>query len=301
MRAVQFSEYGGPEVLSVAEVPTPEPGPGQVRIEVEAAGVNPIDWKTRSGYRPVEFPAGLGSDLSGVVDAVGPGVTGLTVGDEVFGWSSSPSYAEYALAEPASIVRKPASVDWKVAAGIGVAGRTAVRCLRELHVTAEDTLLVTAAAGGVGVFAVQLARRTGARVIGTAGPANLGFLKTLGAEGIEYGDGFADRIRAIASAGVDAVLDASGRGELPALIDLAGGGERVVSVADPKAAEKGARFGSAADSSVDVSDALSLLAELLEREELEVPIWRTFPLAQVQAAHRESEAGHLRGKIILVP
>ena len=301
--AIRFSAYGDPDVLEVADVPDPVPGPGQVLVRVHAAGVNPADWKRRkglwSGGRELEEPSGIGNDLAGVVEAVGEDVTGIRVGDEVLG-TGTDTYAELALARPASLAARPAEVPWSVAGGVGVAGRTAYRVLRQLGIGPGDTLLIHAAAGGVGIVATQLALAWGADVVGTAGADNQAFVRELGATPVRHGDGWEERVRAAAPEGVDAVLDASGRGELAASVALAGGPDRVLTIAAGDAEEHGVRF-SASDEGVDVSDAFPEIARLLAQGDLVLPVWRTDPLAEAREAHRASEAGHLRGKIVLVP
>jgi NADPH:quinone reductase-like Zn-dependent oxidoreductase len=302
--AIQFSEYGGPEVLRLVDVAAPTPGPGEVRLATRAAGVNPIECKIRSGMmaqrRPMQLPAGLGSDIAGVVEAVGPGVSDPVVGDRVMGSSLTPAYAQVALARASDLVRKPADVEWEVAGSIGIAGRTAWRTLTELQLAPGETLLIHAAAGGVGLVAVQLAVARGVRVVGTASDANHDFLRSLGAIPIRYGDGWEKRVRAAAPGGIDAVLDGSGRGELPGSIELAGGTERIVTIAAYDAADHGVYFSGPA-STVDMAPALGELTELLAAGKLQLPIWRTYPLAHAAAAHAESEAAHLRGKIVLLP
>jgi NADPH:quinone reductase-like Zn-dependent oxidoreductase len=215
-QAVQFDQYGGTEVLQVLDIAAPTVGPGQVRLRVRAAGVNPIDWKTLQGLMaeeiPLQLPAGLGSDVAGVVDQVGEGVTDLAVGDAVLGRSVTPSFAEYALAVPADLIGKPEDLDWVVAGTLAGAGGTAYTVLRRLDLQPGQTLLIHAAAGGVGTFAVQLAVARGVRVIGTASERNHDYLRSIGALPITYGDGLAERVRSVAPDGVDAVLDASGRG-----------------------------------------------------------------------------------------
>jgi NADPH:quinone reductase-like Zn-dependent oxidoreductase len=205
-RIVQFAEYGAPEVLQVVDAPPPAPGPTQVRIAVRAAGVNPIDWKIVAGYMreliPLELPAGVGSDVAGVVDAVGSEVTEWAVGDEVLGRSTTGSFADLALAESSDIVRKPAGVSWEVAGSLAGAGGTAYAVLKKLGVKAGETLLIHAAAGGVGTFAVQLAKAQGVNVIGTTGEANHEYLRSLGATPVSYGDGLLERVRAAAPDGV---------------------------------------------------------------------------------------------------
>jgi NADPH:quinone reductase-like Zn-dependent oxidoreductase len=301
---VQFSEYGNTDVLSVVDVPPPTPGPGQVRLVVRAAGVNPIDWKILRGYMsqvmPLDLPAGLGSDVAGVVDQVGAGVTAFEVGDEVLGASITPSYAQSALADPAVLVAKPASVSWEVAGSLAGPGITAWEVLDKLEIAKGETLLVHAAAGGVGTFAVQLAVARGARVIGTASESNHEQLRSLGAEPVTYGEGLVDRVRAIAPQGVDAVLDASGRGEIPDSIELAGGPARVLTLVAFDAADTGIQVHMSAPGESG-AQALRDILNLMETGRLRVPIWRTFPLAEAADALQVSQAGHLGGKIVLLP
>jgi len=304
MKAVQFSRFGGPEVLELVDTPEPVPEAGQVRVAVHAAGVNPADTKIRRGLMgDRDLPAGLGIELAGTVDALGTNVDGLALGDEVLGFGATPTYAQFALAVPANLVAKPATLDWPTAAALGVGSRTAYRVLELLHVTEGDVLLIHAAAGAVGLFAVQLALVRGATVIGTASAANQDFLRSLGATPVVYGDGLREQVLAIAPDGVDAVLDASGRGELPLSIELAGGTERVITIAAPDAATYGVTFsgGASGAAAVDTSPALPLVLELIAAGRFEVPIWKTYPLAEASSAHAESEAGHLRGKIVLLP
>ncbi len=302
--AVQFSEYGTSDVLRVADIPAPVAGPGQVRIAVRAVSVNPVDWKILQGALQdlikLDLPAGLGSDVAGVIDQVGDGATAFAVGDEVLGSSSTPSYAQFTLANPAALVAKPAEVPWEVAGSLAGAGGTAWKVLDLLDVTADETLLIHAAAGGVGVLAVQLAVARGVRVIGTASESNHGLLRSFGAIPVTYGDGLADRVRTVAPQGVDAVLDASGRGELPVSIELAGGPERVLTIAAFDAADHGVRFhagGGGQDTVRAVRDILALIKD----GRLQLPIWRTYPLTEAAAALDASRAGHLGGKIVLLP
>jgi len=212
MRALQFTAYGGPEVLEWGEAPEPHAGPGQVRIAVRAASVNPIDWKVftgaLSGGQPITGTGYLGYDAAGVVDEVGEGVTGTSVGAEVLGKGRN-TQAEYAVLD--SWAAKPSSVDWAVAAAAGVAGETSERGLRLLGVQAGDTLFVDGGAGGVGAVAVQMAVGRGARVIASSGEANHDYLREIGATPVLYGDGVADRVRAAAGGQVEAVFDVAGR------------------------------------------------------------------------------------------
>ncbi|WP_381798816.1 NADP-dependent oxidoreductase [Streptomyces niveus] len=302
--AVRFSEYGTTDVLRVVDVPPPTAGPGQVRLTVRAAGVNPIDWKILHGYMsqvmPLDFPAGLGSDVAGVVDQVGEGVTAFSVGDEVLGTSLTPSYAQFALADPAALVAKPASLPWEVAGSLAGAGITAWEALNKLKIAEGETLLVHAAAGGVGTFAVQLAVDRGVRAIGTASEGNHERLRSLGAKPVTYGKGLVERVRGISPQGVDAVLDASGRGEIPDSIELAGGPARVLSLAAFDAAESGIQI-HITERGTGGPQALRDILALIEAGRLRVPIQRTYPLGEVAAALEVSQSGHLGGKLVLLP
>ncbi len=302
--SVQFSEYGDTNVLRVVDVPALNPDPGQVRIAVRAAGINPIDWKTMQGAMreqlSLTLPAGLGTDVAGVVDQVGVGVTEFRVGDAVMGASLTPSFAEFALADPASLIKKPDTINFEVAGSVAGAGGTAYAVLNELGVHAADTLLIHAAAGGVGTFAVQLAVARGARVIGTASERNFDYLRSIGAEPVAYGDGLLEHVRAVAPRGVDAVLDASGRGEIPASIALAGGPERVLTLVAFDAAAAGIQVHIGGAGS-ELGPALRQIANLIEQGHLSVTVWRTFPLAQTAAALDASQSGHLHGKIVVLP
>ncbi|MEU7937661.1 NADP-dependent oxidoreductase [Microbispora bryophytorum] len=301
-RAVMFSEYGEAEVLRVAECEVPDPGPGQVRIAVRAAGVNPIDWKVRSGamaaVMPVRFPAVPGVDVAGIVESIGPEVADVAVGDEVFGKAASGSYAELALASRDAIAVKPATVCWEVAAALPVAGATAYHALAQLRLAQGDTIVIDGAAGGVGTVAAQLARLRGLTVIGTAGPGNHDYLRSLGAVPVSYGDDLADRIRAVVAGGVDAAVDASGRGSLPALVELTGDPDRVITLADASAHSLGVRFvyGEPDDMRGILTETIALVAA----GAITVPI-ALYPLTDAAAAHRDSQAGHVRGKLVLAP
>lgn len=301
--SVQFSQYGDTDVLSLVDIPAPSPESGQVRIAVRAAGINPIDWKTMQGLMREEFtlalPAGLGTDVAGVVDYVGAEVTEFRAGDAVMGVSLTPSFAEFALADPASLIKKPEAINWEVAGSVAGAGGTAYTVLNKLGVHATDTLLIHAAAGGVGTFAVQLAVARGARVIGTASQSNFDYLRSMGAEPVAYGDGLFDRVHAIAPRGVDAVLDASGRGEIPLSIALAGGPERVLTLVAFDAAAAGIQVHVGGPGNEQVP-ALREIVSLIEQGRLSVPIWRTYPLAQTAAALDTSRSGHLHGKIVIL-
>ncbi|MFB4303255.1 NADP-dependent oxidoreductase [Actinomadura sp. NTSP31] len=298
MKAALFQRFGGPEVLEIADLPDPHPGPGQVRIAVRAAGVNPSDWNKRQGLMDEGLPQTMGYEAAGVVDELGEGVADVAVGDRVFGFSTEGA-AQAELAVLSHYAPIPPSLDFTGAAALPAAVETATRALDQLGVEGGGTLLVNGASGSVGSAAVQLAVVRGARVIGTASPANHEYLRSLGAEPVAYGEGLVERVRALAPDGVDLALDVAGSGVLPELIGLAGGAEHVVTVADfAGAREHGVRF-----SRGDTGRALHALAGiggLIEAGRFSLPVARTFPLADVAAAHRAGESGRARGKLVLV-
>ena len=300
MKALQFDEYGAPEVLHVAEVEEPHAGPGQIRISVRAVGVNPIDWKIRSGMvgaDPAALPQIPGIDVAGVVDEVGDGVSGISVGDEVFGFAVGGGAAEEAVLQAEQCAAKPPGLSWEEAAGLPVAVETAVRSLDLLGVEKGHTLLVNGAAGGVGIAAVQFAQVRGARVIGTASERNHDFVRSLGAEPTTYGEGLVERVRELAPDGVDRALDTAGHGALPDLIEITGSPDNVVTIADYNAHDYGVRLSGGGERSYQ---ALGQAARLFEEGEFSMPVAQTFPLEQAAEAHRVSQDGHLRGKLVLI-
>ncbi|WP_255946770.1 NADP-dependent oxidoreductase [Streptomyces odontomachi] len=302
MKAARFSHFGGPEVLEIVDLPDPHAGPGQIRVSVRAVGVNPTDWKLRRGLMGGELPQLTGRDVAGVVNAVGAGITDVRLGDRVFGFSDDGAgAAELALLSHYAPI--PPSLGFAEAAALPVALETATRSLDALGVGtasgAGNTLLVNGATGGVGSAAVQLAVARGARVIGTASPANHAYLRSLGAEPVAYGPGLVARVRTLAPDGVDAALDVAGSGVLPELIELAGGPEQVVTITDfAGAQEHGVTF-SRGDTGRAVH-ALAEIGELIEAGRFSLPVARTFPLAEIAQAHRLSEDGHVRGKLVLL-
>jgi NADPH:quinone reductase-like Zn-dependent oxidoreductase len=298
MKAVRFSRFGGPEVLEIVDLPDPHPGPGQVRIAVRAAGVNPSDWKKREGLMDAQLPQTLGYEAAGVVDELGEGVADAAVGDRVFGLSAEGA-AQAELAVLSWYAPIPLSLDFPGAAALPAAVETATRALDQLGVASGSTLLINGASGSVGSAAVQLAVVRGARVIGTASPANHEYLRSLGAEPVAYGDGLGRRVRALAPDGVDVALDVAGSGVLPELIELAGGPQHVVTIADFEGAQQhGVRFSRGDDGRA--VHALAEIGELIESGRFWLPVAQTFPLAEVAEAHRVSEQGHVRGKLVLL-
>jgi NADPH:quinone reductase-like Zn-dependent oxidoreductase len=304
-RAVQFHEYGGVEVLAVEEIADPIPGPDEVRVRVKAAGINPGEAKIRDGLLAVQwpstFPSGEGSDLAGIVDRLGDGVDSVAPGDEVIGYSDNRnSQAELVVVPAGNLTPRPPGVPWDVAGALFVVGTTAYAAVRSVALLAGDTVVVSAAAGGVGTLTVQLATRTGARVIGLAGPDNHDWLRAKGVIPVEHGDGVADRIREASNGKVDAFIDLFGHGYVEIALELGVAPERIDTIADFAAvAAHGVKSeGNAYGASASV---LAEVAGLIERGELELPIARTYPLNDVQAAYRELADGHTRGKIVLIP
>jgi NADPH:quinone reductase-like Zn-dependent oxidoreductase len=301
MKAARFSQYGGPEVLQIVDLPDPHPGPGQVRIVVHAAGISATDPKMRKGELNFgrALPQTTGSDVAGVVDEIGEGVTDAGVGDRVFGVSDNGAgAAQLALLTFRAII--PASLGFIDAAGLPVALETATRAIDQLGVASSSTLFINGASGGIGSTAVQLAVARGARVIGAASVANQNYLSLLGAEPVTYGDGMIERVRALAPGGVDAALDVPGNGVLPQLIDLTGGAQNVVTLADfAGAKEHGVHFSNGfADGPAFHS--LAEVGELIQAGRFWLPIDKTFPLADIAEAHRLSETGRVRGRLVLV-
>ncbi len=298
MNGIQYKEFGGPEVLELTELPDPQPAAGQIRVRVRAAGINPIDWKVRSGAMGGDLPKRTGQEVAGIVDELGAGVTDVAVGDEVFGGAAGGGgAAQLALLENYAPI--PPSLDFVAAAALPVAVETATRTLDALGVTEGQTVLINGASGSVGIAAVQIARERGARVIGTASPANQDYVRSFGAEPTTYGEGLVERVRELAPGGVDRALDAAGGGVLPALVELAGGPEHVVTIADyPGAEQTGVAF-SGGMGPERAWRALRDVSELIEADRFTLPVAQTFPLDQIAEAHRISETGHPRGKLVL--
>ncbi|MEP6649331.1 MAG: NADP-dependent oxidoreductase [Lapillicoccus sp.] len=296
--------------MSLSELPTPEPGPGEVRVAVRAIGVNPIDWKTYSGRmgRDPKALGGIGYELAGVVDAVGDGVEGWSVGDEVIA-SEVPGngYTDAAVVPSAGLIAKPEDLSWELAASVPVVGGTAAHAVDAAQVADGETVLVHGAAGGVGGLVVQLARRRGARVIATASERNHEYLRSLGAEPVTYGDGLVDRVRALAPDGVDAAIDAIGTDEaIDVSLELASDPHRVVSMAAFQRGGDGIYLigmgGPGVDPGTEIREAARPeIARLLASGELTLPIQGTYALEDTAEAHREGLTGHTRGKLVILP
>ncbi|MFJ7074044.1 NADP-dependent oxidoreductase [Streptomyces sp. NPDC098781] len=304
MKAITLQSYGQPEDLKLVDHPEPKVAPGEVLVRVKAAGVNPVDWKLGAGYldpiMETHFPMIPGWDVAGVVERVGLDVDEFAPGDEVYGYLRKDSvqlgsYAELVSAHVRMLARKPASLSWEQAAGVPLAGLTAYQSIKRVDVREGETVLVHAAAGGVGMFGVQIAAALGARVIGTASERNHDFVRQLGAEPVAYGDGLADRIRELAPDGVDAALDFVGGDAVDVSQQVLRRRERVVSIADPEAVAKGAHLLWVRPEPAD----LTALAELADTGRLAVHVERVLPLEEAAEAWRISREGRVRGKLVL--
>ncbi|MGW1105471.1 NADP-dependent oxidoreductase [Streptomyces sp. NPDC002540] len=305
MKAISYSSYGGADVLEYGERPDPKVGPGTVLVKVRAAAVNPVDWKAREGHLDsgldAVFPVIPGWDVSGVVVQPGIAVDEFAVGDEVIGYVREDflcrgTFAEYVAAPVRTLARKPLSLSFEEAAGLPLVGLTAYQVLhRTLRIRDGETVLVHAAAGGVGSLAVQLARHAGARVIGTASEPNHEHVRALGGEPVAYGDGLADRLRALAPDGVDAAFDTVGGEALRVSAEVLRPGGRLASITDAEVLSYGGRYAFVRPDAKD----LAHLAELAEQGVVTVHVDRVFPLERAADAHRLNEQGRTRGKIVV--
>ncbi|MFJ2239356.1 NADP-dependent oxidoreductase [Streptomyces sp. NPDC087859] len=301
-RAVKFSRYGGPEVLEIAQVPRPVPGPGEVLVRVAVAPVNPGEAGIRQGVFadmwPAAFPEGQGNDFAGWVADLGTGVADFSVGDEVIGYLPRAAQADYVVSPARLLTLKPSDISFETAAPLSAVGVTAWAAVNAVGVGATDTVVVSAAAGGVGSLAAQLARLRGATVIGTAGPDNADFLRSLDVIPVQHGPGLTDRLRAAAPGGIDAFIDTFGQGNVDAAIALGVAPHRINTIADGRAV---ARYGVRHEAQEDAfsPQVVAELASLVAKGLLVVPISRIYPLEQVQDAYRHVQQRHTRGKIVL--
>lgn len=303
VRAAGLTEFGGPGVLRLLDIEEPEAGPGEVRVRVRAAGVQPADlWVRRNGgiargtTGATQWPVIPGNEFAGVIDGLGEGVTGFALGDEVLGFRVLNCYAESVVAPADQVVRKPGEVPWRIAGALSASGQTAHTALERLGVDKGDTVLVHAAAGGVGTITVQLAALRGATVIGTASVGNHDYLRWLGAVPVTYGPGLVDRVRAVAPHGVDAALDAIGGDALTDSLHLVADSVRVGTLVDHEAAP---RLGVQALRTNRSAERLVELVELVAAGQLTVTVSKLYPLARAADAHRHVETGHARGKVVL--
>ncbi|WP_329201981.1 MULTISPECIES: NADP-dependent oxidoreductase [unclassified Streptomyces] len=303
MRAMAYETYGGTEVLAETRLPVPKVAPGEVLVRVKYASVNPVDWKIMAGgldaLMDVVYPVVPGWDVAGTIERVGIDVPEFAVGDEVMAYARKDyvhggTFAEFVSVPVRALAAKPASLDWKQAAGLPLAGLTAYQLLTRLGTGKEDTVLVHGASGGVGSFGVQIARSLGARVIGTASPRNHDRLRELGCEPVAYGDGLADRVRELAPDGVSVVADFVG-GVLDVTRAVLADGGRHASIADHTVLGAGGQWMWVRP----VADDLTELGRLADSGLLTVPVAETFPLAELAAAFELSQAGHTAGKIVI--
>jgi NADPH2:quinone reductase len=302
-KAVQLSAYGGVDQLRIIDVPKPEPRAGEIVVRVVAAGTNPGEISIREGYLkqmfPRDFPFGQGTDFSGYVDAIGAGVTEFAPGDEVLGWTDQrAAQAEYVVSDAAHLIPKPAPLDWYRAGSLFVVASTAVAAIHAVAPNPGDVVAISAAAGGVGSLAGQLARRKGARVLGVASPDSAPFLKSVGIEHVASGDGLADRLRTLAPHGIDAFVDLFGGGYVDLARELGVARERIETIIDFAAAEK---YGVKAEGSAYAAtpQTLAHVADLIAWGEIVMPLTAIYPFAALHDAYVELARRKARGKIVL--
>jgi NADPH:quinone reductase-like Zn-dependent oxidoreductase len=295
---VRFSRFGGPEVLEVVETPMPEPGEGEVLVEVFACGLNPVESAIRRGEHPerwpVEFPSGQGRDLAGVVIAVGPDVAGFARGDEVMGYVDRGAQATHVVVPERQLLPKPPALSWEVAGSLYVAGTTAWTAIEGLQLGPNDTVVVTAAAGGVGCLAAQFARMRGATVVGTSAPMRFDFLRQFGVIPTEYGPALAERVRGLTHGPVTAFLDFLG-GQAHEAVALGVPASRILTTMDWDAVEEQGAVKLYAGDIV----ALGRVAAIVAARRARLPIADVFPLDEVGAAYRALDRREAPGKIVL--
>jgi NADPH:quinone reductase-like Zn-dependent oxidoreductase len=302
-KAVELRSYGGVDQLRIIDVAKPEPQPGEVVVRVVAAGTNPGEISVREGLLqhmfPMAFPFGQGTDFAGRIDSVGAGVTGFAPGDEVLGWTDRrAAQAEYVASSPSKLIPKPPALDWYRAGSLYIVATTAVGAVRAVSLQPGDAVAISGAAGGVGSLAVQLARRSGARVIGIASDDSAPFLRSVGVEPVAYGDGLAERLRALAPEGIDAFIDLFGVGYLDLALALGVARERINTIADFAGAQK---YGIKTDGSAAAGSAetLAYVASLVAWGEIVMPLTAIYPFALLRDAYTELARRKARGKIVL--
>ena len=301
-KAYVFTRYGGPETEALVDQDRPSPGPDQVLVAVRGAGVNPVDWKQRTGYRrpggPArELPAVFGNEVAGVVEEIGADVTGFAVGDEVFGNPVAGGYATYALLPVAVTAHKPAALPFTDAATLPVAAATAYDGIRQLDLPAGATLLITGAGGGVGVAAAQIAHAFGVRVVGVASDGKKDFVESLGAVHVPSGPGLAEQVRAAAPQGIDAVFDLVGGDVLEEAATLLADRTKLITAGASQ--DEAERLGGARVARARTAAVLDEVAKLAVDGRLRPLVTRTFPLDRAAEALRTVENGHARGKIVI--
>jgi NADPH:quinone reductase len=304
-RAVRFDRYGDRSVLYVTDIPMPVPASDEVVVAIRATGINPGEVAIRTGALdsrfPATFPSGEGSDLAGVVSAIGDGVSDFALGDEVLGFSwSRSSHATHASIPTSQLIHKPAALSWEVAGSLYVVGCTAYAAVRAVEAKKGDTVVVSAAAGGVGTVVVQLLALRGARILGIASPANTDWLRSHGAIPVAYGDGLLDRLGKAAEGTITSFIDLFGPEYVKVAIDLGLPRDHIETIA---AYEKAEELGVKAEGSVTAStpEVLTEMADLVATGQVEIPIAATFPLDRVADAFAQLEQRHTRGKIVLIP
>lgn len=306
MRAVRFDHFGGIEALYIGEIPKPAPGAEEVLVQVKAAGINPGEAAIRQGKMaqqfPSTFPSGQGSDFAGIVVAAGASAADFKVGDEVIGFSNHRnSQAEFIVVPTDQLVLKPANVPWEQAGALFVVGTTAFAALQAMKMSHGETLVVSGAAGGVGAVLIQLARNADLRVIGIAGPGNQEWLQQQGVTPVIYGAGLKEKLRQLVAGNKeDVFIDLYGGGYVAMAIELGIKPENIDTIIDFEAAKKfGTKTaGNAAGANAGVMQAL---ATMMAEGKLTIPIAASYPMKEVQAAYRELEQRHTRGKIVLIP
>ncbi|MGV9849906.1 NADP-dependent oxidoreductase [Streptomyces sp. NPDC003442] len=303
-RAVLLDSFGGPEVLALKDVPEPRAGDGQIRVRVSAAGLNPMDWFMTSDAETaarfgLSLPCGFGTDYAGAVDQVGGDASGYAVGDRVFGAALSRAVADHVVLDANGNIASgiahhtPDGVDDRTAATLAIAGSTASAALDVLDLGPDDTVLIGGAGGGVGVFAVQLARIAGARVIGTGSPSSAEYLRSLGAEPVAYGEGLADRVRDLGAGAVTAALDLHGMDTVHVARELEVPDDRICTIAGQVDGVPAANGANAAP------DALENIARLVAAGRLRVPLAAAYPVEDIRTAVELQAARHVRGKVVI--